>query len=46
MGPKEIDSGTILGTAKMQLSIRLQNRIIVEDFREAIETLKGFIFDM
>ena len=46
MGSKEIDSGMVFGTAKMQLFVRLQNRIIIEDFREVIETLKGFIFGM
>ena len=43
---KEIDSGTIFDTAKIQLLVKLQNRIIVEDVWEVNGTLKGFIFGM
>ena len=43
MGPKEIDSGIVFGTAKMQLPDRLQNRIIVKDFWEVTGTFKGFM---
>ena len=46
MEPKEIDLGMIFGTVKMQLPIRLQNRIIVGDFREVNGIFRGFIFDM
>ena len=44
MGLKEISSGTVFGTAKRQLPDRLQNQIIVEDFREVTGTLRGCIF--
>ena len=43
MGPKEVGSGTVFGTAKRQLPDRLQNRIIVADFREVTGTFKGFM---
>ena len=43
MGPKEVSSGTVFGTAKRQLPDRLQNRIIVDDFREVTGTFKGFM---
>ena len=46
MGPKEIGLGTIFDIAKMQLPVRLQNRIIIEDFQEVNGTLRGFIFGM
>ena len=46
MGLKEIDSGTIFDTAKIQLLVKLQNRIIVEDVWEVNGTLKSFIFGM
>ena len=46
MGPKEVGSGTVFGTAKRQLPDRLQNRIIVDDFREVTGTLRGYIFGM
>ena len=46
MGPKEIGSGMIFSTTKIQLPIRLQKRIIVTDFREVNGTLRGFIFGM
>ena len=46
MGPKEIGSGTVFGTAKRQLPDRLQNRKIVADFREVTGTLRGCIFGM
>ena len=46
MGPKKIGSEIIFGTAKMQLLVKLQNRIIVENFWEVNGTLKGFIFGM
>jgi len=46
MGPKEVGSGTVFGTAKRQLLDRLQNRIIIDDFQEVTGTLRGFIFDM
>ena len=39
-------SVTVFGTAKRQLPDRLQNRIIVDDFREVTGTLRGCIFDM
>ena len=43
MEAKEIGSGTIFGIAKRQLLDRLQNRIIVADFREVTGTFKGFM---
>ena len=46
MGPKEVGSGTVFGTAKRQLPDRLQNRIIVDDFREVTGTLRDCIFGM
>ena len=46
MGPKEIGSGMVFGTAKRQLPDRLQNQIIVADFREVTGTLRGCIFGM
>ena len=46
MGLKEISSGTVFGTAKRQLPDRLQNRIIIDDFREVTGTLKSCIFAM
>jgi len=46
MRPKEIGPGTIFGTAKMQLPIRLQNRIIIRDSWEVNGIFRGFIFDM
>ena len=44
MGSKEVGSGTVFGTAKRQLPDRLQNQIIIEDFREVTGTLMGCIF--
>ena len=46
MGPKEVSSEMVFGTAKRQLPDRLQNRIIVDDFREVTGTLRGCIFGM
>ena len=46
MGPKEICSGIVFGISKMQLVIRLQNRIIIGDFCEVNGIFRGFIFGM
>ena len=46
MEPKEIGSGTIFGTAKIQLRFRSKNRIVITDFQEVNKTLKGLKFGM
>ena len=46
MEPKEIRSRTIFGTAKMQVRFRSKNRIVITDFREVKEILRGFILGM
>ena len=46
MEPKEIRSGKVFGTNKIQLQFRSKNRIVIMDFREVKEILRGFILGM